>query len=82
MGKAKQGKGEKSGKEDDNKRLNRFYKPAEWWKMDKAKHDCIITLCGARKVSATDTEHEEEDTTEETSQRPTTKVKCLPRTKE
>jgi hypothetical protein len=81
-GKGKSGKGEKPGKGEDNKSLDRFYKPAEWWKMDKAKRDRIIALRGARKVAATDTEHEDEDTTEETSQRPTKKVKFTPKTKE
>jgi hypothetical protein len=67
----------------EGKIVSRFYKPAEWWKMDKAKRDCIIALCGARKVAATDTEDEDEDedTTEETSQRPTKKVGFTPKTK-
>jgi hypothetical protein len=47
--------------------------------MDKAKHDCIIALRGACKVATTDTEHEDEDTTEQKSQRP---AKLTPKTKE
>lgn len=73
--KRKNNPNQKKGKNKDNKKkenetgLDRFYKPAEWWKLDKKTRDKIVAIRESRNVAAAATTVEEENTTEATSQR-------------
>jgi hypothetical protein len=51
---------------DNNTGQDRFYKPAEWWKLDQKARDKIVALRASRKVASTSTA-KDDDTTEITS---------------
>jgi hypothetical protein len=57
-----------AGSSNTSTGLDRFYKPAEWWKLDQKVRDKILALRKDRKVSAATTV-DEASTTEETTQR-------------
>jgi hypothetical protein len=51
---------------DSNTGQDRFYKPAEWWKLDQKTRDKIVALRANRKVASTSTA-KDDDSTEITS---------------
>jgi hypothetical protein len=55
-----------SGSSSASTRLDQFYKPAEWWKLDQKVRDKILVLCKDQKASAAATV-DEGNTTEETT---------------
>jgi hypothetical protein len=73
--KGKAGIGTKGSKGSDNKGLDRYYKPAEWWKLDKESRDRIIAIRKTRKISSTGTEDDDDDKTEMISNRSNKKLK-------
>jgi len=58
----------KKGKDNDSsmdKSLDRWYKPAEWWKLDQAVRDKIVQARKKRKVSKVVVDQEEESVNNE-----------------